>query len=64
MQNIGMQLVQVGVPLESNNVTLVCKTYSPNDFNTGKFRKPDWFYVNETGQEQLINQTNPPNGMR
>ncbi|XP_059350092.1 vascular endothelial growth factor receptor 1-like [Daphnia carinata] len=60
-KNIGMELVRVGDPIEGNNVTLICKTFCESDRNTVEFWKADWFYFNnETGQEQFINQTNLP----
>ncbi|XP_057365300.2 vascular endothelial growth factor receptor 1-like [Daphnia carinata] len=60
----GMELDRVGEPIEGNNVTLICKTICRNEY-TLKIWKFDWLYFNnETGQEQLINQTNLPKGFQ
>lgn len=64
-----MELTRVGDvedPLEGTNVTLICliHTDGENKMRNGFPSPPEWFYrMNDTGEMQTINKTNPPEGL-
>lgn len=64
-----MELTRVGDiedPLEGTNVTLICliHTDGENKMRNGFPSPPEWLYrMNDTGEMQSINKTNPPEGL-
>ncbi|KAK4018027.1 hypothetical protein OUZ56_000097 [Daphnia magna] len=62
----GMELVRIGEGdvVEGDNVTLICSTMIQSSVSKFVWR-PEWSYViNETDQEQIINITDPPKGIK
>ena len=61
---IGMELNRtdgVGDPVEGSNVNLMCRTY----VYTASSTPPKWSYqINGSGKLEIINQTNPPEGLK
>ncbi|XP_046645651.1 vascular endothelial growth factor receptor 1-like [Daphnia pulicaria] len=65
----GMELSRVGDledPLEGTNVTLICliHTDGENQLRSGFPSPPEWYYrTNDTGEMQMVNKSNPPEGI-
>lgn len=50
-----------GDPFEGSNVTLSCRTYQ----YTASSTPPKWSYqINGNGQMQIVDEINPPEGLR
>ncbi|XP_059351940.1 vascular endothelial growth factor receptor 1-like [Daphnia carinata] len=60
----GMEVVRVGEMeelVEGANATLICRMFTETEFSS----PPAWNYrINNTGQMRVINETNPPEGIK